>query len=155
MITVREHWNFETIHSRSVTALACKKQTIKNKKRRDAQKPSHKKISRKGPEDGRDSNLPRIRGSSCTRWQMSRSRHRDRYSLPLCCSLPGVVFLLSLSMYITSLHTEKCQRLPLMIKQLIASAQKHHHGKCFQGAPSPSCWHLDTEQLVGHRLFLP
>lgn len=70
-------------------------------------------------------------------WRMRRSRHLDRYALPLCCSLPGVVFLLSLSMYITSLHTAKCKRLPLMIKQLIASVQKMPPRQMFPGGTVP------------------
>lgn len=35
---------------------------------------------------------------------MKRVRHFDRYSLPVCCSFPGVAFRTSLSIYITSLR---------------------------------------------------
>lgn len=76
--------------------------------------------------------LPRRRGASCTMWRTRRSRHLDRYSLPLCCrSLPGEVFLLSLSMYITSLQTEEGNRSPRRRGQVVASV-----GRCRRGTVS-------------------
>lgn len=64
---------------------------------------THRKVNSYVPEAG-GYRLPRIRGGSCTMCWMRRSRHLARYSLPPCSSLPGEVFLLSLSMYITSLQ---------------------------------------------------
>lgn len=141
MKTDKAHWNFETGHLRkSVIALAWKNRPVRIKGRKKKKSWCLKAKSQKGKRQGawgQDSNLPRIRGNSCTMWRMRRSRHLDRYALPLCCSLPGVVFLLSLSMYITSLHTAKCKRLPLMIKQLIASVQKMPPRQMFPGGTVP------------------